>query len=82
MYASTCAIIDNIFSVNSLIFLPTEPCNWRWAISIERSERARIKSAIASAWLRSRFPFKKALRVNSPGSAARQPRAYRSSNMF
>ena len=32
-----------------------------------------IKSATASAWLKSNFPFKKALRVNSPALAALQP---------
>src|SRR5664280_1746830 len=45
-----------------------------------RSLRAPIRSATASAWLRSIRPLRNARFVNSPGSAGRHPRAPRSSS--
>ena len=41
-----------------------------------------IKSATASAWDKSIFPFKNALLVNSPGFAGSQPNENRFSNIL
>ncbi len=49
------------------------PLVWERAMSWAAREEAAIRSAIPSAWARSIRPLRKALRVNSPGSAVRAP---------
>ena len=56
-----------------LILSLNPPFNWFIATRCEVSEREAIRSATASAWLRSIFPFRKARSVNSPGLASLQP---------
>ncbi len=57
------------FFRRSLIFSENPPRIWSMARSCERFEDEAIRSATASACDKSNFPFIKALRVNSPGSA-------------
>ena len=52
---------------------PSSPSSWRKAWRRCASVSAAARSAIASAWVRSSLPFRKARRVNSPGSASRSP---------
>ena len=57
----------------SLIPLEKLPSSWSRAIWKVLSVLAFIRSITASAWLRSSLPFRKALLVNSPGSASLAP---------
>ena len=77
--ASSVASAARRRSLHAATCRPNSPASWRRAEASARSELAWIKSAIASAWVRSILPARKARRVNSPGSAERQPRARQSS---
>ncbi len=57
----------------SLMAWDRPPSSCRTARRWPRSVLARIKSITASAWLKSKRPFRKARLVNSPGSARRAP---------
>ena len=61
------------FSRRSVSSLLNPPRIWLMARRWVAADVEAIKSATASAWLRSILPFKKALCVNSPGCARRQP---------
>ena len=50
-----------------------DSCAWRGVA-------AAIRSATASAWMRSRLPLRNARKVNSPGSASRAPALDRAAN--
>ena len=67
------AIWYKISSLNFLIWLETDPFNWQKEASIAYWFLALIKSITASACDKSILPFKNALFVNSPGSAALAP---------
>ena len=54
----------------------TPPESWRTAARAARWPWAEISDITASARLKSMRPLRKARLVNSPGSAARTPRAY------
>ena len=69
-------------SRNSLIISDALPFTCLSAISLDLSVLAFIKSIIPSASVKSILPFKKALLVNSPGSAKRQPCDNKTSNIL
>ena len=70
---STCASISTTFRRNASIFFLNDPLICRDARVRPRSVLELRRSATASAWVRSILPFKKALSVNSPGSACLAP---------
>ena len=55
--------------------LPNAPSSWERATCAATSDFAEMKSATASACVKSIFPFKNARRVYSPGSASLAPAA-------
>ena len=67
--ASRARTFCRIDSISSL----SRPFIWRAAMTSPFSDRARMRSTTASAWVRSMRPFMKALKVNSPGLARRAP---------
>ena len=73
MELSTSAWSIKSSSLSGFISLERAPLSWFRASLRARSVFADMSSATASAWVRSSFPFRKALFVNSPGSARRAP---------
>ena len=71
--ASRCARRRSSRSPQPRYSAPSAPSSWRNAWRRCASVSAAARSATASAWVRSSLPFRKARRVNSPGSARRSP---------
>ena len=71
--ASRCARRRSSRSPQPRYSAPSAPSSWRNAWRRCASVSAAARSATASAWVRSSLPFRKARRVNSPGSARRNP---------
>ena len=67
--------VPKIYHDNSLL---KDPRIWFMAMRLVAAEVDAMRSATASAWLRSILPFKKARWVYSPGPAARHPWRIRS----
>ena len=67
--ASTSRQVDRSWRIGAISL----PCTPARAVRAARVDWAATRSATPSAWVRSRRPFKKARRVNSPGSASRAP---------
>ena len=73
MRASTSAMLSIRRRRHSSTGWPSAPWNWRSACRRCASVSAKIRSARPSTAVRSMRPFSKARRVNSPGSAMRNP---------
>ena len=66
-------IISIRLFLSSFIMFDTWPFSWFMDIFLDISVFASIKFIIPSAWVKSILPFRKALLVNSPGSASLAP---------
>ncbi|MNL13843.1 hypothetical protein D3C87_1347630 [compost metagenome] len=75
MEASSSAKRSLTGSRRAMVAWASRPSIWPSAVERARSVRALDTSAIASAWVRSRRPPRKARLVNSPGAASRAPRS-------
>ena len=71
--SSTCAAQSSSCCRNAETRAPRAPLKRLRAPRNDAAVADRITSATASAWVRSSLPFRKARRVNSPGSALRAP---------